>query len=82
LLTTIIADFFSPCNTVNFACDAANLLHKRPRRLLASTAQTQGNAVGIKLPHGFEGRQVQPRGIYTAPQRGHIQAALGDDLQK
>ena len=80
LFASIIADFFGACNTVDFSRDASNLLHERPCRLLASAAQTQRNAVCVKLVHGLKGRQVQPRCVYAAPQRGHIQTALGDKL--
>ena len=82
LFVTIIADFFGACNTVDFSRDAADLLHERPCRLLASAAQTQSNAVCVKLVHRLKGRQVQPRSIHAAPQRGHIQTALGDKLYK
>ena len=82
LLASIIADFFGACNTVDFSRDATDLLHERPCRLLASAAQTQSNAVCIKLVHRLKGRQVQPRSIHAAPQRGHIQTALGDKLYK
>ena len=55
LLAPIIADFFGACNTVDFSRDAADLLHERSCRLLASAAQTQSDAVCIKLVHGFKG---------------------------
>ena len=71
---------FGACNTVDFSRDAADLLHERPCRLLASAAQTQSDAVCIKLVHRLKGRQVQPRSIHAAPQRGYIQTALGNKL--
>ncbi|MDY5202539.1 MAG: hypothetical protein SPH66_00990 [Gemmiger sp.] len=80
LFATIIADFFFPCNTVDFPCDAADLVHKGFGGALTGTAQTKRQGFGIKLPDRIKSRQIQALRIHTAPQRRHIQAALGDEL--
>ncbi|WP_370844374.1 hypothetical protein [Gemmiger formicilis] len=80
LFATIIADFFFPCNTVDFPRDAADLVHKGFGGTLAGATQTKRHSFGIKLPNRIKGRQIQPLRIHTAPQCCHIQAALGDEL--